>query len=69
MLLHLRFAWGVPGDKELPPIWDTAAYLGKGKTEGLATLNQMIIMRAPVLLMGLLGESTLQRPPYPPSLH
>ena len=38
-LLHLRFECGVEGDSDLPPIWD-AVELGRGKTEGLATLKQ-----------------------------
>ena len=38
-LLHLRFACGVVGDRDLPPIWDVVLQ-GRGKMEGLATLNQ-----------------------------
>ena len=41
-LLHLRFAYGVAGDSDLPPLWEVVA-LGRGKTEGLATLNQALM--------------------------
>ena len=37
-LPHIRFACGVVGDSDLPPIWD-AVVQGRSKTEGLATLN------------------------------
>ena len=37
-LTHIRFACGVVGDSDLPPIWD-ALVQGRGKKEGLATLN------------------------------
>ena len=37
-LLHLRFSCGVAVDSDLPPIWEAVAQ-GRGKTEGLATLN------------------------------
>ena len=37
-LPHIRFACGVVGDSDLPPIWD-AVVQGRSKTEGLATLK------------------------------
>ena len=37
-LLHLCFVCGVEGYIDLPPIWDSVAQ-GRGKTEGLITLN------------------------------
>ena len=45
-LLHLRFACGVAGDDDLPPLWEAVA-LGRGKTEGLATLNQALMRGLP----------------------
>ena len=45
-LLHLRFACGVAGDSELPPIWD-AIVQGRGNTEGLATLKQTLMRGLP----------------------
>ena len=41
-ILHLRFACGVAGDGEMSPIWE-AVTRGKGRTESLATLNQMLM--------------------------
>ena len=41
-LLHLRFACGVAGDSDLPPIWEEVART-KGRIEGLATLNQTLL--------------------------
>ena len=38
-LLHLRFACGMAVDEDLPPIWEAVAR-GKGRVEGIATLNQ-----------------------------
>ena len=37
-LPHIHFTCGVAGDSNLPPIWD-AVVQGRGKMEGLATLN------------------------------
>ena len=37
-LPHIRFTCGMVGDSDLPPIWD-AVVQGRGKPEGLATLN------------------------------
>ena len=45
-LLHLRFACGVAGDSELPPIW-YAIVQGRGKTEGLTTMNQALMRGLP----------------------
>ena len=45
-LLHLRFACGVAGDDDLPPLWEAVA-LEWGKTEGLATLNQALMRGLP----------------------
>ena len=44
--LHLHFACGVAGDYDLPPLWEAVA-LGRGKTEGLATLNQALMRGLP----------------------
>ena len=41
-LLHLRIACGVEVDGNLPPIWEAVAR-GKGRMEGLDTLNQALI--------------------------
>ena len=40
-LLHLRFVCEVAGDDDLSPFWEAVA-LGRGKTEGLATLNHAL---------------------------
>ena len=45
-LLHLRFACGVAGDDDLPPLWEAVA-LGWGKMEGLATLNHALMRCLP----------------------
>ena len=45
-LFHLRFACGVAGDNDLPPLWEAVA-LRRGKTEGLATLNQALMRGLP----------------------
>ena len=45
-VLHLRFACGVAGDNDLPPLWEAVA-LGRGKTEGLANLNQALMRGLP----------------------
>ena len=45
-LLHLRFACGVAGDSDVPPIWEAVA-LGQGKTEGLENLNQALMRGLP----------------------
>ena len=45
-LLHLHFVCGVAGDSDLPPLWE-AVVLGRGKTEGLATLNQALTRGLP----------------------
>ena len=45
-LLHLRFACGVAGDSYLLPIRDAVAQ-GKGKTEGMFTLNQALMRGMP----------------------
>ena len=41
-LLHLRFACGVAVEVELHPIWESVVR-GRGKMEGLATLNQALM--------------------------
>ena len=41
-----RFACGVAGYNYLPPLWEAVA-LGRGKTEGLATLNQALMRGLP----------------------
>ena len=41
-LLHLRFACRVAMDGDLPPIWEAVAQ-GKGRMEGIATLNQALM--------------------------
>ena len=41
-LLHLRFTCGVTVDGDIPPIWE-AVVRGKGRMEGLATLNQALM--------------------------
>ena len=41
-LLHLRFAWGVIGDADLPTVWEEVV-LVKGLTEGPTTLNQALL--------------------------
>ena len=40
--LHPRFACGVAADEDLPPIWESVAR-GRGKMDGLATLNQALM--------------------------
>ena len=45
-LFHPRFLCGVVGDSDLPPLWEAVA-LGRGKTEGLATLNQALMRGLP----------------------
>ena len=60
--LHLRFACGVAGDSDLPPIWDVVA-LGRGKAEGLATLNQALTRGLPSCQRLLEGGDALQRLP------
>ena len=45
-LLHLRFTCGVAVDLDLPPIWELVAW-GRGKVEGLATLNQALMPGLP----------------------
>ena len=40
-LLHLRFTCRVALDVDLPPIWESVAR-GRGKMEGLVTLNQAL---------------------------
>ena len=45
-LLHLRFACGLAGDSDPPPIWEAVAQ-GRGKTEGLTTLNQALMRGLP----------------------
>ena len=45
-LLHLRFSYGVAVDGELPPIWEAVAQ-GKGRMEGLVTLNQDLMRGLP----------------------
>ena len=37
-LIHIRFAYGVAVDLDLPPIWEEVA-CAKGRMGGLATLN------------------------------
>ena len=41
-LLHLRFVCRVAVDVDLPPIWESFAR-GRGKMDGLATLNQALM--------------------------
>ena len=45
-LLHLRFSYGVAVDGELPPIWEAVAR-GKGRLEGLFTLNRALVRGLP----------------------
>ena len=45
-LLHLRFVYGVAMDVDLPPIWESVAR-GRGKMDGLATLNQALMRGLP----------------------
>ena len=45
-LLHLRFACRVAVDGDLPPIWEVVTQ-GKGRMEGLATLNQTLMRGLP----------------------
>ena len=45
-LLHLHFVCGVAMDRDLPPIWE-AVERGKGRMEGIATLNQVLIQGLP----------------------
>ena len=45
-LLHLLFACGVEMDGDLPPIWEEFAR-GKGRMDGLATLNQALMRVLP----------------------
>ena len=45
-LLHLRFACGVSVDGDLHPIWEAFAQ-GKGRMDGLDTLNQSLMWGLP----------------------
>ena len=45
-LLHLRFVCRVAADVDLPPIWESVAR-GRGKMDGLATLNQALMRGLP----------------------
>ena len=45
-IIHLRFAYGVTGDGDLYPISE-ALERGKGRTEGLKTLNQALVRGLP----------------------
>ena len=45
-LLHLRFVCRVAADVDLPPIWELVAR-GRGKMDGLATLNQALMRGLP----------------------
>ena len=45
-LPHIRFAFGVAGDSDLPPIWKAVAQV-QGKMEGMVTLNQALIRGLP----------------------
>ena len=45
-LLHLRFVCGVAADVDLPPIWESVAWV-RGKMDGLATLNQALMRGLP----------------------
>ena len=45
-LLHLRFVCGMEVDGYLHPIWEAVAQR-KGRTEGIATLNQTLIRGLP----------------------
>ena len=46
LIIHLHFACGVEWGAELPPIWEEVARM-KGRTEGLTTLNQTLLMGIP----------------------
>ena len=46
LLLHLRFAYGVVGYVDLPPIWEEVARM-KGPAEGLFNLNQTLLRGIP----------------------
>ena len=54
-LLHLRFAYGVEGDADLPSIWEELARV-KGHMKGLATLNQII----KPMLYSILGSKSVR---------
>ena len=45
-LLHLHFVCGMAADVDLPPIWESVAR-GRGKMDGLATLNQALMKGLP----------------------
>ena len=62
-LMHLRFACGVAGDTNLPPIWDAVSQ-GQGKTEGLATLNQPL-MRGLLSFRRVFGRRAHSSAPLP----
>ena len=61
-LLHLCFACGVEVDGDLHPIWEEFA-LGKGRMEGLATLNQNLMRVLPSCCQVFGGRDNFSAPP------
>ena len=55
-LLNLRFACGVAGDGDMSPIWEVVAR-GKGRTEGLATLNNTLVRGMPYCCWVFVGRA------------
>ena len=63
-LLHLRFAYGVAVDVNLPPIWESVAR-GRGKMDGLATLNQALMRGLPYCCRIIGGRAHFSASPPP----
>ena len=62
LLLHLRFACGVAGDRDIPTIWE-AVDRRKASTEGLATLNKKFMRGLPYCCRVFGGREYLSTPP------
>ena len=65
LILHLRFACGVAGDGDMPPIWE-AVDRRKCSTEGLATLNQTFMRGLRYCCRVFQGREHLSTPHPPP---
>ena len=61
-LLYPRFACGVAGDGDLPPIWE-AVVQGKGRTEGPDTLNWKLMRGSPLCCWSFGDRMHFSAPP------
>ena len=65
LILHLRFDFGVAGNGDMSPIREEVLR-GKGRTEGLETINQTVMRRLTFCCWVFGGGGALQCLSHPP---